>query len=266
MPKFAFFDIDGTLTSEVDGQVPQSAAAALRKARENGHKLFLCSGRCRYNIEAAYFELGMSGAVMGCGTHVIAEGEELYHISLTRAQCQSLLDAARALDVEMLFEGAVCSLMEPLDRPLRHKTAIDTRSAYHRHGLSVAADVDDPSFSADKLCLYTSSAEKRDAFFETALQWLDPIDRGGGMYEMVPIGESKASGIRRVLSFYGASPDDAYAFGDSENDRAMFDYVPKSVVMGNAFPASLRDGAWYLAPKASEDGLAAALEALGFLD
>ena len=34
--KIAFFDIDGTLTSEIDGSVPESAAAGIRRAREKG--------------------------------------------------------------------------------------------------------------------------------------------------------------------------------------------------------------------------------------
>ena len=35
MKKIAFFDIDGTLTSEIDGSIPQSAITAIRKARAN---------------------------------------------------------------------------------------------------------------------------------------------------------------------------------------------------------------------------------------
>ena len=41
--KIAFFDIDGTLTSEIDGSVPEDAAAAIAKARENGHLMFILS-------------------------------------------------------------------------------------------------------------------------------------------------------------------------------------------------------------------------------
>ena len=32
--KIAFFDIDGTLTSEVDGSIPESAKNAIREARK----------------------------------------------------------------------------------------------------------------------------------------------------------------------------------------------------------------------------------------
>ena len=44
--KILFFDIDGTLIDEETDQVPESAKVALAKAKEKGHLLFLCSGRC----------------------------------------------------------------------------------------------------------------------------------------------------------------------------------------------------------------------------
>lgn len=40
-----FFDIDGTLFSEIDRQVPHSAVLALKKTRENGHLVFINTGR-----------------------------------------------------------------------------------------------------------------------------------------------------------------------------------------------------------------------------
>ena len=43
--KALFFDIDGTLLSEVTHTVPESAKLALKKAREKGHLVFINSGR-----------------------------------------------------------------------------------------------------------------------------------------------------------------------------------------------------------------------------
>lgn len=45
MRKIAFFDIDGTLTSEIDGSVPEDAGAAIAQARKNGHLMFINTGR-----------------------------------------------------------------------------------------------------------------------------------------------------------------------------------------------------------------------------
>ena len=46
-----FFDIDGTLLSEITGQVPESARQALAQARARGHLVFVNTGR-------TYGELG----------------------------------------------------------------------------------------------------------------------------------------------------------------------------------------------------------------
>ena len=40
-----FFDIDGTILSEITHEIPESALVALRKAQENGHKTFINTGR-----------------------------------------------------------------------------------------------------------------------------------------------------------------------------------------------------------------------------
>jgi hydroxymethylpyrimidine pyrophosphatase-like HAD family hydrolase len=43
--KLIFLDIDGTLLPPGDMLIPESTLAALDRARANGHKLFLCTGR-----------------------------------------------------------------------------------------------------------------------------------------------------------------------------------------------------------------------------
>ena len=43
--KYVFLDIDGTLYSPQIGKIPDSAMDAIRQARANGSKVFLCTGR-----------------------------------------------------------------------------------------------------------------------------------------------------------------------------------------------------------------------------
>lgn len=260
----AFFDIDGTLTSEKDGEVPCSAAEAIRRARQNGHRMFLCSGRVLCNIEERFRTIGFDGIVCGCGTHVVLEEEgELLHRELTAEVTHELLHAARDADVDILFEAAG-HLGFDRTRPIRHPFARGSLRSFEMIGYDTYPDVDRPDYSCDKLCIFASSPEQAQAFFRVSEKYLDVIDRGGGMYEMVPRGFSKATGIQAVLDHYGMSLQQAYVFGDSNNDLSMLQYVPHSVVMGNAQPRALLDLAWYKAPKASEDGIYRALKDLGF--
>ena len=44
--KIIFLDVDGTLV-DYKGRIPESAAAAVRLARQQGHKVYICTGRRR---------------------------------------------------------------------------------------------------------------------------------------------------------------------------------------------------------------------------
>ncbi len=44
MGKILLIDVDGTLVN-YENQLPESAIYAIRKARENGHKVYICTGR-----------------------------------------------------------------------------------------------------------------------------------------------------------------------------------------------------------------------------
>ena len=71
--KIAFFDIDGTLTSEIDGSVPADAASAIRQARNNGHLMFINTGRCMQNVEERYAKLTGRGIGGGIDRYVTEE-------------------------------------------------------------------------------------------------------------------------------------------------------------------------------------------------
>ena len=55
--KLLFFDIDGTLLSEKTHTVPQSAKEALKKAKENGHLIFINTGRPISTIDQEIHDL-----------------------------------------------------------------------------------------------------------------------------------------------------------------------------------------------------------------
>ena len=68
--KLLFFDIDGTLLSEKTHTVPQSAKEALKKAKENGHLIFINTGRPISTIDQEIHDLNPDGYICGCGTYI----------------------------------------------------------------------------------------------------------------------------------------------------------------------------------------------------
>ncbi len=76
--KALFFDIDGTLFSEVNRNVPESAKAAIAQARKNGHLVFINSGRTECLIGSIKELIQVDGYCCGCGTRIIAEDQVLF--------------------------------------------------------------------------------------------------------------------------------------------------------------------------------------------
>ena len=261
--KIAFFDLDGTLTSEKDGSVPLSAKSAIRRARDAGNLMFVNTGRCFQNVEMRFREVGFDGYVNGCGTHIMIGNEtKLYHTQ-PADRIKKLIEISRELNIDILFECRYFVTFDPKN-PLIHPDAIKQKEHFLKRGYKIFMDVDDPDFTCDKFVVWFHDKNQLLKMREFTDKYFECIDRGGIFREFVPIGFSKATGIKWVLDYYHLPLEAAFAFGDSNNDAAMLSYVKNSVVMGNSESEEIKKNAAHIAGKASEDGLAKALEELGF--
>ena len=74
------------------------------------------------------------------------------------------------------------------------------------------------------------------------------------MAEIVLSDISKATGIEKVLSYYGASREDSVAIGDGSNDIEMVEYANIGIAMGNA-SADLIAVADYVTTDIEKDGI-----------
>lgn len=264
MKKIAFFDIDGTLTSEIDGTIPASAVDAIRAARAAGHLMFINTGRCFQNVEPRFCEIGFDGYVCGCGTNIYCDGKEILHVAQTHETVMKLLAKARETDIDILFESRK-EVAFDLARPLKDPDAIRHYNFFTSRNYVMPEDIENPNFFCDKFVIWFEQPAQLTAFREVSDRYFDCIDRGGNFREFVPHGYSKATGIQYVLDYYKLSKEDAYAFGDSNNDLPMLTYLPNSVAMGNASPQSLFSQVSYVTKNASADGIALALKHFGFI-
>ena len=49
MGKIIFLDVDGTLV-DYENRLPDTAVTAVRRARENGHRVYICTGRSKAEV------------------------------------------------------------------------------------------------------------------------------------------------------------------------------------------------------------------------
>lgn len=264
MRKIAFFDIDGTLTSEIDGSIPESAILAIRKARANGHLMFINTGRCFQNVEKRFRDVGFDGYICGCGTNIYCDGKDVLYVAQSHETMMKILEIARITNVDLLFESRK-EVAFDLSRPLTHPGAVRQYEAFIKRGYDMPDDFENPNFFSDKFVIWYQTPVQLAEFRKVSDRYFECIDRGGTFREFVPHGYSKATGIQFVLDHYGLSLEQSYAFGDSNNDLPMLEYVPNSIAMGNSNPTSLFDKVSHVTEKASADGIRLALEHYGFI-
>ena len=91
---------------------------------------------------------------------------------------------------------------------------------------------------------------------------MEALDRGGNAYEVVQKGYSKATACEFMLDRLGMTKEQAYVFGDSSNDLAMFEFAVHAVAMGEHDPV-LDPYTEFVTKTVEEDGIAYALQHYG---
>ncbi len=63
MSKLIFLDVDGTLV-DYHNHIPESAVKAIRQARENGHLVYVCTGRSKAEMQPELWDIGLDGTLV----------------------------------------------------------------------------------------------------------------------------------------------------------------------------------------------------------
>lgn len=258
--KALFFDVDGTLLSEITHRIPESAQRALKASRKAGNLVFINSGRTYAFLRDIEAMVECDGLLCGCGTCVVEQGNVIFQhrIGLERGR-----EIRRAM-VPYGFDGILESTERLVVRKERSwiPAMNRLREGVADSGLLETEAWQEENLEFDKFCVFADKNSDREGFFRFLSPDIDVIDRGNDFYECVPAGFTKATAIAWVLEHYGIEKRDAYVFGDSSNDLAMFQYAENAVLMGN-HDKVLEPYATFVTKTVEEDGVAWAMEQLG---
>lgn len=250
--KVLFFDIDGTLLSHTTLEVPESAKRAIKKAKENGHLLFINTGRTISVINREIKELGFDGYICGCGSYVEVDGQVIYSNEIDKDKYKEIIEKIEEYEIDAVLEGrkAVYYNGDPQNDILL-KNFVENNYPVKKY--------DDKNLEFDKMYLKYKEDCRLEDFCDYTKDLFDFIDYGKGGAEMIPKGHSKATGIEHVLKHLNIDDKNSYAFGDSNNDRHMLERVPNSIVMGNGNP-ELFENATFVTKHIDEDGIEHAMK------
>ena len=271
--KLLFFDIDGTLVG-FDGSISDSTWKALDLARENGHLLFLCTGRTRHQIYRNLLDYGFDGIVGSAGGYVEYNGKVLFHQTFGEERLRSILDCFQDTGTGLIFEmkeSCVSSTVSEEQFLQVFRSNADISCLRELAAFSKLTNDDHVSpypqkYAETESILFCESPYRTE---EVRRRLSDDIRVEVASFkkpepwsgEITIASNSKQTGIETILDHLGKSREDVIAFGDGANDIEMLDFAGTAVVMGNA-GERIRAYADYVTGRVDEDGIYQALEHL----
>lgn len=253
MKKYFFFDIDGTLTTPLTADYPDSTREAIRRLQKAGHFVSLATGRIQADAWQVACDLGITAAVSDGGNAVTIDGKILYDEGLALEDCFAMLSAidgekhpwALAIRNEKYRITTTNSYLEKV-KDRYYKTEVDP--AFDFHTASVI----------HKIFIACSRQEEAEiplgplphVWFRADTMLIEPIH--------------KEHGIKELQRRFAIPDEDIIVFGDGMNDRTMFRPEWFSIAMGNAKP-QLKEKAKYITNRADEDGIYEACRRFGWI-
>ncbi len=273
--KLIFLDIDGTLTEPGKNVPPESAVDAVRRARERGHKVVLCSGR-NYGMLFPVLRFGFDGLVASTGGYIEYNGQVVYDCPMTPKQQARVLDVFKESGIYRTIGGRNHSYTdEGFKEFLAENTDSKANSELLRWRIQIESELDiRPMSEYDGEPIYGMAFMSRGAErlrkpmellgeeFDFCIQDEDTCGIVNG--ELSSKAFDKGSAVKRLCEFLGVSREDTIAFGDSMNDLEMLKAVGTSVCMANGSPTLLKM-AHMVCPPVTEDGLYSGFEKLNLL-
>ncbi|MDO4465801.1 MAG: Cof-type HAD-IIB family hydrolase [Bacillota bacterium] len=245
MPKYIFFDVDGTLSTKWPFTIPESTKKAIRALRKNGHFVSIATGRPIEVINPYAKTLDIDTYVCNGGAVVVKNYEKIIKEELNQELCFALLEYLE-------------------ERHIPYAVSVDEKFTFlHRKGEAYPEHIPqhfidevmrDCDFNIHELptiqriCVLASSKTLLDFGHK------EFIDQGYdiGMYMIEP--DDKYRGIELLMDHFGYPKEDIVVFGDGENDMKMFNDAPLSIAMGNSVPP-LKEIADYVTSHVEEDGI-----------
>ncbi|KXT74692.1 Hydrolase (HAD superfamily) [Streptococcus sp. DD10] len=269
MKKIIFLDVDGTIV-DYDNHLPESAVTAIRRAREQGHLVYVCTGRSKAEMPEEIWEIGFDGMIGGNGSYVEHQDQVLFHQVIPLEVEKRVVDWLERRGLEFYLESNNGLFASPNFREACRPTIrayalgkganpdqvshLEAEDAFHGmvfDGELYRADLNKISFI---LKSYQDHLDSKKAFPELkAGTW-------GGKGEHALFGDlgvaaiDKAHAVQVILDHLQADRSATIAFGDAKIDIPMLDYCQIGVAMGNGGPEILAM-ADHVTDTVAQDGL-----------
>lgn len=271
MKRLVFLDLDGTVITHQQ-TVPDSAREACQRAVENGHTLWMCTGRCLTEIYPWLWDIGFHGFIGANGAHGMLDGVGVFDHRISTEKIN---------EVEAYFkEHGITRVWQAPDAMYPSETYMGN---FFAHDEKVAQDWADyikqvePYFRKDvptsaSKAMFTIPDDVDLEVEDVAHHFRDSlniipasVDTGVGKTgELMQIGYTKGTGLAEVAEKLGFPIEHTISVGDALNDLELVQTAGLGIAMGNAVP-EVKAAADWVSTSIYEDGLATAMEYAGLV-
>ena len=262
VPKVIALDIDGTLLKWEEGtgassEVMSTAVIeAVGRAYDAGAHIVLASGRSPHGMTKIADLLGLPREGDERLWIVASNGAVILRYPPMDVVHEELFDAGPAVRAILAEQPSALVAIE--ERGVGYKLNDHFPPGELSGTMTLAAVEDLIREPVSRVIIRNPEASAED-FLEMGrrlgLQGISYVVGWTAWLDLTPIGVSKASGLAHVVTQLGLEPQDCLAIGDGRNDLEMFDWVGRSVAMGQAV-TDVREAADAVTLSVDEDGAA----------
>lgn len=249
--KAIFLDMDGTILYE-NNKASNYTKDVVDELREKGFKVFLATGRSYSEIHQLVPEgFKVDGIISSNGTTGEIEDQNLFKHSLSLEQVKKIVKLAQQQHIyyEVFPFGAQRIVLKEDYQWMRDMITGETPPNNVSHSewtsrLDAMKDKIDwrdelPDLDYSKIYLFNPNLDKITTFRDELIQnkvLLSISVSNSSRYnaETMAYNTDKGTGIKEMIEHFGIQQEETLVIGDSDNDRAMFDFGQYTVAMKNA--------------------------------
>lgn len=264
--KYIFTDIDGTLCYRDNcgkQALPANTLKTLKMLKENGHLIFLTTGRSLFSAKDVIKDFKFDGYVCSLGSYVTCGEEVLIDNPFDETEIEDICQKARKYHILMMYECLnLIFVDEEWQKTLRNYR--DQSDFEHWRNLE--------SYTS-KIPVYkvTIKASNKEDFLNFESEINKSYNVVHGVKEDVFFAEitkgsnSKGLAIKKLIRDQGYKYEDIITIGDSPNDLDMMIVGYTSIAMGNSFKI-IKEHATMVTDDVCKDGFYLAFKKLGLVE